>query len=63
LKIRVFNEEERLKVAAILVKNGYRVEQGKEPRTGTKTVDYFLIIENTRETRKNERNVDKPCAD
>ena len=48
VKIRIYNEEDRLKVAAILVKNGYRVEQGKEPRPGTKSVDYMLVIEDIR---------------
>ena len=52
-KIRIFGEEDRLKVAAIMVKNGYRVEQRKEPRIGTggrptKSLDYVLILEDVR---------------
>jgi hypothetical protein len=54
LKIRIFSEEERLKVAAILVKNGYRVEQGKEPKPGTKVIDYFLLVEDIREGKKKD---------
>ena len=48
MKLRIFHEEDRLTVAAILIKNGYRVEQGKEPRPGTKTADYYLLLEDTR---------------
>ncbi len=43
MKIRVFNEDDRMKVAAILVKNGYQVSQGKEPRSPkSKSYDYYL---------------------
>ena len=48
MKIRIYHEEDRLNVAAILVKNGYRVEQGKEPRPGKKSVDYVLVVEDIR---------------
>lgn len=58
MKIRIFVEEDRLKVAAILVKNGYQVSQGKEPRTkGGKSYDYYLEAEDIRdkkEVRKDE---------
>jgi hypothetical protein len=57
MKIRVYIEEDRLKVAAVLVKNGYSVKQGKEPRPGTKAVDYYLIAEDVRGNEKNESHV------
>lgn len=47
MKIRIFNEEDRMKVAAILVKNGYMVSQGKELRTA-KSYDYFLEVVDVR---------------
>jgi hypothetical protein len=43
VKIKIFMEADRLTVAAILVKNGYTVRQGKEKRTSTgKSYDYYL---------------------
>lgn len=49
MKIRIFNEEDRMKVAAILVKNGYRVSQGKEPRAPkSKSYDYYLEVDDVR---------------
>ena len=49
MKIRIYNEDDRMRTAAVLVKNGYRVEQSKEQRKGKKTVDYFLVVEDVRE--------------
>lgn len=44
--IRVYTQDERLNVASILIKNGYRVRQGKKARTPNgKALDYFLIID------------------
>ena len=44
-KLRIFNQEDRLTVAAILIKNGYTVGQKKEKRTETgKTLDYYLVV-------------------
>ena len=48
MKIRIYTEEERLKVAAILIKNGYQVQQGKEKRPGKKILDYYLLVEDVR---------------
>ncbi len=46
MKIEIYNEDDRLKVAAILVKNGYTVRQTKEKRTPTgRSYYYFLIVE------------------
>lgn len=46
MKLYIFNEEDRLKVAAVLVKNGYKVWQGKERKTPTgKSYSYFIEAE------------------
>lgn len=43
MKLYIFNEEDRLKVAAILVRNGYKVCQGKERKTPAgKSYAYFI---------------------
>lgn len=45
MKLKIFNQEDRLAVTQILVKNGYTVSQGKERRTETgKSLDYFLVV-------------------
>lgn len=45
VKLKIFNQEDRLNVAAILIKNGYTVRQGKEKRTESgKSLDYFLVV-------------------
>jgi hypothetical protein len=55
LSLRINSEEDRVRIAGILVKNGYMVKQGKVPRTGTKSMDYVLLIEDAR-GEKIERN-------
>lgn len=43
--IKIYNQQDRLDVAQILIKNGYTVSQVKKKRTETgKTVDYNLKI-------------------
>lgn len=45
LTLRIYNMEDRLNVAAILIKNGYTVGQAKRSRTPTgKQLDYLLTI-------------------
>lgn len=45
MELLIYNQEDRLAVAQILIKNGYTVSQGKRQRTPTgKTVDYFLKV-------------------
>lgn len=45
MELKIFNLEDRLNMAQILVKNGYSVSQGKRARTPTgKTMDYFLKV-------------------
>ena len=45
-KMKVYQEQDRLDVAAILVKNGYRVWVGKEPKpTNKKAYDYYVYFQ------------------
>lgn len=46
-KVKIFNEADRLAVASILVKNGYKVSQGKERIPGKKSYVYFVEYEET----------------
>lgn len=46
VELRIYIQEERLNVASVLIKNGYKVFQGKRNKTPTgKALDYFLVIE------------------
>ena len=50
MKLEIFKEEDRMTVAAILVKNGYRVNQGKERKTPNgKAYVYFIEAEKVSE--------------
>lgn len=56
MEILIYNQEDRLNTAAILIKNGYTVEQGKRNRTQTgKILDYFLRIRKYSETADTSR--------
>lgn len=45
MELKIYNQQDRLDVAAILIKNGYTVSQGKKQRSTTgKTLDYFLKV-------------------
>lgn len=45
-KLAIYNRDDRLTVAKILIDNGYTVKQGKRKVTPTgKTVEYFLDVE------------------
>ncbi len=45
MELKIYSKEDRLRVAAILIDNGYTVSQGKRRRTSTgKTLDYFLKV-------------------
>lgn len=45
VRIEIFKEDDRMAVAAILVKNGYKVFQGKERKTPTsRSYAYFLEV-------------------
>ena len=44
-ELRIYNQQDRLDVASVLIKNGYTVSQTKRQKTPTgKTVDYFLRV-------------------
>ena len=47
LKLMIDNQEDRLTVAAILIKNGYAVSQGKQKKPSGKSYDYFLSVGTT----------------
>ena len=44
-KIIISTQEDRLTVAAILIKNNYTVRQGKQQRPGKKSYEYYLEYE------------------
>ena len=45
MELKIYNQEDRLTVAAILIKNGYTIAQGKKQRTPTgKSLDYYLKV-------------------
>lgn len=45
IELKIYNLEDRLAVAQILIKNGYTVSQGKKQRNPTgKTLDYYLRV-------------------
>lgn len=53
MELKIYNQDERMTVAQILIKNGYDVGQHKKRRTETgKTLDYFLHV------RMDEGNAD-----
>lgn len=41
-KIEIFHEQDRLTVAAILVKNGYTVRQRRERAEGKRSYHYYI---------------------
>lgn len=44
-KLKIYNQDDRMTVASILVKNGYTISQIKEKRTETgKSVDYLIRV-------------------
>lgn len=56
VEILIYNQEDRLNTASILIKNGYTVEQGKRQRTQTgKALDYFLRIRKYSESADTSR--------
>lgn len=55
-RLEIFKEEDRLAVAAVLVKNGYRVSQGKE-RTTPKGKSYTYFLEYEKAQKKEEKDV------
>lgn len=52
----IYNQEDRLTVAQILVKNGYTVAQGKRKKTESgKQLDYFLKVSQDAENADTSR--------
>lgn len=51
-RLHIAQEADRLTVAAILIKNGYTVRQGKAKRQGKNSYEYF--IEYTEAARPND---------
>jgi hypothetical protein len=51
-KLEIFKEEDRMTVAAILVKNGYTVRQGRERVEGKKSYVQLLEYQKNRKTQK-----------
>lgn len=46
IELKIYNQQERMDVATILIKNGYTVSQRKRQKTPTgKTVEYYLLVE------------------
>jgi hypothetical protein len=44
-ELKIYNQEDRLTVASILIKNGYTVSQSKRYRNATgKSMDYYLKV-------------------
>lgn len=53
MQIEILKEEDRTTVAAILVKNGYRVRQGKKRKAPNgKAYVYFLEVDKPNEEEK-----------
>lgn len=45
IELSIYNQDDRLMVAQILIKNGYTVSQGKRKKSETgKQVEYFLKV-------------------
>lgn len=65
-RVSIFKEEDRLSVAAVLVRNGCTVRQGSEKIEGKKSYDYFLEFDKgdlpEREAKKSGF-IDKEAAD
>lgn len=53
-KIEIFQEQDRLTVAAILVKNGYAVRQLRERKEGKRSYLYFLEYNKPKRTAGEE---------
>lgn len=46
LKMKVYQEQDRLDVVAVLAKNGYKVWIGKEPKaTNKKAFEYYVYFQ------------------
>lgn len=57
-KVIIASVEDRLTVAAILVKNDYTVRQGKQLRQGKKSYEYYLEYTPNDKPKQAQRNED-----
>ena len=45
MELKIYNQDDRLNVAQILIKNGYTVSQTKRKKSeNSKSVNYYLIV-------------------
>ena len=45
MELKIYNQDDRLNVAQILIKNGYTVSQTKRKKSeSSKSVNYYLIV-------------------
>ena len=51
-RVYIDREDDRLTMAAILVKNKYTVRQGSRSRKGTKAYDYYIEYEPNAENKQ-----------
>lgn len=54
-KIYINKEDDRMTVAAILVKNKYTVRAGSQRRKGSKTYDYYVEYERNQDEAAKEK--------
>ncbi|MFC2475926.1 MAG: hypothetical protein ACFNTU_00350 [Catonella sp.] len=60
VELKIYNKQDRLDVAGILLKNGYTVSQVKKSRNSSgKTVDYYLKVSEDEENADTSKNTGK----
>ena len=61
-RLYIDKEDDRLAVAAILVKNKYTVRQGSRQRKGTKSYDYYLEFAPNADQKQHQYDVAQEAA-
>ena len=60
VELKIYNQQDRLDIAGILIKNGYTVSQVKKSRkSSSKTVDYYLKVSEDEENADTSKNAGK----
>ena len=60
VELKIYNQQDRLDVVGILIKNGYTVSQVKKSRNSSgKTVDYYLKVSEDEENADTSKNTGK----
>lgn len=60
VELKIYNQQDRLDVAGILIKNGYTVSRVKKSRNSSgKTVDYYLKVSEDEENADTSKNTGK----